>query len=224
MASFTVGISGTSGYQLIMSVDQSSQDVGANTSYDNIVLYVHQTAGSGIWGSGSWSANVNGTAYGAGFGYDYRSVDDVVVLDTYLTVAHAQDGTKTTAFSGAVDMQNSPYATTGNSSGTLTQTTINRYAAISVFTVTPITDVGFTINVTTDVTCDLLEYSIDNGSNYTSVSGEFTTKSQAVVGLISGTLYPVKVRVRRKDSQLKTTSSVVNATTLVQNNFFDLGF
>lgn len=141
--------------------------------------------------------------------------------DVYIN--HNSDGTKTANFQAYHNAANSPYLTTATVSFNYTLPTIARNATLTQFTATPITDEGWTFNVGTDVTCDLLEYSLDNGSNWTtSYSGDFTSRTIAITGKPSGTAYTTKVRVRRKDSGLKTTSDALIVTTLEQNNF--MGF
>ena len=221
MASFTATISGTSGYQLIMQVTESTLDIANNRSLVAIYMYVHQTGGSGIWGSGTYSASVNGTPYSGGFSYDFRSEDDHVLINTTQWVTHDADGSKTISFSGSVDMANSPYATTGNGSSTLALTTFDLYAAVSTFTITNVAITTFDMNVTTDATCSLLEYSLNDGSSYTTgYSGSYTSKTLNITGLTPGTLYQCKVRITKSDSGRTTVSSRVEATTLTVG-FFD---
>lgn len=105
-------------------------------------------------------------------------------------------------------------------SGSSSFTTLG-YAVISPFTVTA-TDTVITGDVTVDETCDLLEYKLDGGSWIQAFSGDYTSKTFDVEDLASGTDFTLQTRVRRKDSQLYTESSVENITTEIQNNF--IGF
>jgi hypothetical protein len=106
---------------------------------------------------------------------------------------------------------------------TFTMTTINRYAVITRGTIAT-TDVGITVPITTDATCDTIYLSLDNGSTYPYTSaGDFTSKSISTTGqLPSNTSYTCYVAAKRKDSQLITYSGPFTATTETQNNF--MGF
>jgi len=143
--------------------------------------------------------------------------------NTDVYISHNADGTKTANFQAYHNAANSPYVTTATVSFNYTLPTIARNAILTQFTATPITDEGWTFNVGADVTCDLLEYSLNNGGTYvTAFSGDFTTKTIVITGQTSDTAFTTRVRVRRKDSGLKTTSDALVVTTLAQNNF--MGF
>lgn len=143
--------------------------------------------------------------------------------NTDVYINHNPDGTKTANFQAYHNAAISPFVTTATVSFNYTLPTIIRNATLTQFTATPITDEGWIFNVGTDVTCDLLEYSLDNGANYTTAfSGDFTSRTVAITGQTSGTSFTTRVRVRRKDNQIKTTSDPLVVTTLEQNNF--MGF
>lgn len=227
MGSFQVAFGGTNGsaHFFNMTVTQISQDTAANTSTVNIVVTVGENTHAGYWdltGGPSYSATVNGTGYSGNFNYDWRAggAQSQQVLNTNLVVAHSSDGTKSISYSGSANLNNSPGLTTASGSSSMALTTINRYATINSFTVTPVTDTSLTLNATVSNTCSALEYSTNNGSSYTTSSGSFTSKSVTVSNLNSGTAYNCKVRVTRSDSGLKTTSSTVVGTTAIQNKFF----
>ena len=81
--------------------------------------------------------------------------------------------------------------------------------------VTNIGSSGFTISATSNVTCNIWDYSLDNGSTWTRISTtEGTSTSVNVTGLTPNTTYNVKVRERKKDNNIYGTSSTVSATTL----------
>ena len=218
-----LSISGIGNQYYFVDWQLASQDQAANTSTINWQNYFHFTTADAQLDNGDVVAG-GGTRYdvpGRVYNYvgNFTTRDQGISSGTF-TVTHNADGTYNLSVSGAIDV-----FSTGTSSGSQSWalTTIPRYATISTLTYTPITDVGFDINVTTDVTCDLLEYSLDNGSNYiTGFSGDFTSKTVTLSDKPSDTTYSVIVRVRRKDSQLKTTSSMTSVTTLAQNNF--MGF
>lgn len=129
-----------------------------------------------------------------------------------VTVTHKDDGTLSgyakavwTKASGA-----SNYCPNSGdvSTATTALTNIPRYAKITSFSVSKRDETSVTFNYATDVACDLIEYSKNNGSSW------FTLPSNKIVtGLSANTSYNFKLRVRRTDSQLKTTSDTVAQTT-----------
>ena len=74
---------------------------------------------------------------------------------------------------------------------------------------------GFTISASSNVTCNIWDYSLDNGSTWTRISTtEGTSTSVTVTGLSPNTTYNVKVRARKKSNNIYGTSSAVSVTTL----------
>lgn len=129
-----------------------------------------------------------------------------------VTVTHKDDGTLSgyakavwTKASGA-----SNYCPNSGdvSTATTALTNIPRYAKITSFSVSKRDETSVTFNYATDVACDLAEYSKDNGSTWANLPN-----TAIVSGLSANTAYNFKLRVRRTDSQLKTTSDTVAQTT-----------
>jgi hypothetical protein len=216
-----VAYSGTSGYafRLRLTATVLSQADMRRVSTATYVWNTDPTSGSLTWDGTTSGRTMNG--------YDYRNgaMGPFYFTESYtdVYVNHNADGTKTANFQAYHNGANSPYLTTATVSFNYTLPTIARNATLTQFTASPITDEGWTFNVGSDVTCDLLEYSLDNGSNWTTAySGDFTSRTIAITGKPSDTSYTTKVRVRRKDSGLKTTSDALVVTTLAQNNF--MGF
>lgn len=216
----------SNGYQFRITLTDTNVNPGGNNTSQVAWTIEHYQGTTRYNGAMNRYLTVDGTnVYAVNGTYDTTVFPTnswwTVASGTSAAITHTADGTKTISihfyWSGTSG---------GFGPGTVDQTwnftlqAIPRYAAISSFTSSAITDVGFTLNVVTDVTCDQVEYSVDNGSNYTTVSGDFTTKALMLGGTYrSETLFPCYVRVRRKDSQLKTTSSLLNVTTLGQNTF-----
>lgn len=226
-----VAYSGTYGfaYRLRLTVSVLSQDTFNNRSLVRLVPDMRETtAGYEAFNNNTTTGTVtyDGSSSGISLSsYDFRGAlaGPYYFNTTDVYINHNADGTKTANFQAYHNAANSPYVTTATVSFNYTLPTIARNATLTQFTATPITDSGFTINVGTDVICDLLEYSLDNGANYTtSFSGDFTSRTIVLTDLPSDTTYQVRVRVRRKDSQVKTTSDALAVTTLSQNNF--MGF
>ena len=201
----------------------ATQSIAGNYSVVTANLYLVLTGGTSTNATETGNITIDGTVYGFNNGNQVRGTNSTTLIaSASKTVNHNADGTKSFSISTSFT---SGWVTFGTvtGSGTFTLDTIPRYATINSFTSSAVTDVGFTLNVTVDATCDQIQYSVDNGANYTTVAGDFTTKAIVVnSNLASNTTFPCKVIVRRKDSQLTTTSSVLNVTTLAQDNF--MGF
>jgi len=222
MAQITATFNGTNGsrYQGYLNYDETVVDTANNRSYIELSLYI-----------GSNNASYSFFGYN-NFGYIY--VDGGQVASGNYTgtvntsadficswggwINHNNDGTKSITISYTI---NSGYAGTSTASTGWALTNIARYANFTSLSATSITDVGFTANFNVDATCDRYAISLNNGSTYGDwVNGDFTSRSVAVGGnLASNTAIQWKVKVRRKDSQLETTSSTQTATTLPQSNF-----
>jgi hypothetical protein len=91
--------------------------------------------------------------------------------------------------------------------------TIPRYATINSYNLTTASMTSLNVSWSANVTCDQVQYRIGSGSWVTAQTGDRTSGSFSITGLTPGTQYSIKIRVRRKDSQLYTESSAKNATT-----------
>lgn len=87
--------------------------------------------------------------------------------------------------------------------------TISRYATITEYKINYVTQDTIQVKWNANVNCSELQYSLNNGS-WVSLYG--TTFN--ITGLKSGTTYNVKIRVKRADSGLWTTSGTLTTTTL----------
>lgn len=131
-----------------------------------------------------------------------------------LTVEHDDDGEKTIACSATIDMASGTYSPGDFSlSGNLELTDILRYATANQSLKTK-TSSSISINWSSDSTIDYIWYSKDNGSTWTGINvTDGTSGSYTISSLSANTTYKIKTRVRRKDSQLTTDSSVLSVTT-----------
>jgi hypothetical protein len=215
------------GYKFRITLTDSNVNTGNNTSTVDWVIE-HYQANYEYSGTMNRFLTIDGqTVYSFNNNYDTTPYAFytwwTVASGTTSAITHNQDGTKSVSVQFYWSGLSGGFGPgTVDQTWTFTLVTINRYAAFTSLTYTPITDVGFTINATVDNTCDLFEYSLNNGSSYTALSGDFTTKTVVLSDLPSDTTYQVISRVRRKDSQLKTTSGMTSVTTATQNNF--MGF
>lgn len=103
-------------------------------------------------------------------------------------------------------------------SNTLTITTPSGHTSITQFVVNKVEGRSDQLKITWAAgnACDYGWYSTDNGKTWT---GGLSYPDQIISGLSGGTSYNVKIRVRRKDSQMTTDSSTVAQTTYTQTKF-----
>lgn len=218
----------SNGYKFRITLTDVNVSIPGNTSQVAWVIE-HYQASTNYNGTMNRYLDINGQLV-----YNYNNTYNTtgypwnswwtVASGTSAAIAHNPDGSKTISvhfyWSGTSG---------GYGPGTVDQwfsfalTTIPRYAVITGNTATP-SDVGFSLAVTTDSTCDTLAVSIDNGATYPySFSGDFTSKTVSIGGnLQSGKLFNCYTGVKRKDSQLWSYSAPYTVTTNQQNNF--MGF
>ena len=154
----------------------------------------------------------------AGETVNSRSQDNRILITAGTVIAqgtkrvyHNTDGTK--SFSASVSASIYTYATNCTGSGSWTLNTIPRYAN-AVPTLTARTETTLSISWTADGIVDQFQYSIDNGGTWsTATDPNASTGSFSVSGLTANTAYNVKLKARRKDSQLTNESSAVSMST-----------
>ena len=174
----------------------------AYNGYDNQCPYVvkYNNSGGSVVASGNKSFGNNTTTE--------------LASGTITGYKHNEDG------SGSITLY--AHYTTGVSPSTAETTTtiqltkIKRYASITTFEITDITSNSFGVNWNTDVDCDRLEYSLNNG--------EWRTPSYSnglyfrVENLEAATNYNIKIRIKKTDTQLWTTSDSKSVSTLKKEN------
>lgn len=218
--------SSQSNYTLILEVWENSTNVSANTS--NVGWELRLRANSYYFSGYNVNRTVvvNGTTVLNSSGnVSFSGVGQTITLGSgSTTVSHNADGTKTISSSASMSTSTSPSYLPGNAScsGNLTLSTIPRYATITSFTTPTLTDDKITFDWTSSHTVNAVSWwssAYDGGTHHdTSASG--TSFSQTLTNLPSAKQYDITVAVRRADSNLWTTSSTINVTTLSQNNIF----
>lgn len=134
-----------------------------------------------------------------------------VLLKTYtVRVSHNSNGTKTGVELKATWRFSGTYS--GVSIGTITAKTtvdldtIDRAAPTVSCSTSVVSSSSLTVTATASTTCDVWEYSLDNGSTWTQFSTtSATSQSKTLTGLTSKS-YSIKVRARKKSNQVKGTS------------------
>lgn len=216
----TVAGSGTSRIRIEWQL--ASQNVGGNYSTINWQAYVDFFGCDAELDNGGVGSSVGTVWANGGRVYNYTgnfSNHTVGLASGSFNIGHNSDGTQSISFNGHIAV----YASgTSSGSGSWSLPTIPRYANFTGISFTSVNDVGFNINVSVDSVCNLLQYSLDGGSTWTSINANFTSYTVPLTGLKSNQTYNVQLLVRRSDSGLTTTSGVYNVTTSPQNGFFGL--
>ena len=197
------------GYQV------NSQSIANNTSSITLRLQVRSINSSYCTYGYNQTTTIDGTALSAK-SFDMRDTNTWQTFgERTITVSHDSTGKYSASKSGS-------FTTTGNStwnlksgsaSVTVAPATIPRYAT-SNQSLASRTSSSITMNWSSDSTCDYIWYSKDGGSNWVGIDvTDGTSGSYTISGLASNTTYSIKTRVRRKDSQLTTDSSVLSVAT-----------
>lgn len=153
MASYTSNLSSNSNYDVTLNVDQSSQNVGANTSNISWSLVVRKKSGSGYWASDSnastFSVKIDGTTVSSGqksYNFTNSTPQSITVASGTRTISHGSDGSKSIACSASWK-DNKNGLGTGSPSGTLTLTTIPRATQPTLSSTTVALGSSITINL-----------------------------------------------------------------------------
>lgn len=138
------------------------------------------------------------------------------VLSTWTgDIKHDDNGKKTSTFDCLFEANSSVSYLPGTNTigGIGVMTDIPRYGT-SNQSLKSKTETSITMNWSSDSTVDYIWYSINNGSSWTGVDvADGSSGSYTINNLTANTVYNIKTRIRRKDSQLTTDSSVLSVTT-----------
>lgn len=213
MASITFGKSGTRPY-CVLTVTEQSQSIPNNTttvSWSLVLVRPYYVSSSA---TKSWSVTINGKTYN-GSGSIGGSGNKTLLSGTQ-NIPHNSDGTKTLAFSGQCQLDltwSGTWIGTISGNGSMVLTKIPRYATVSQ-SLQAKTETSVSISWASDSTVDYIWYSTNNGSTWTGIDvADGFLGTYTIGGLSANTTYQIKTRVRRKDSQLTTDSTVLAVTT-----------
>lgn len=187
----------------------------ANSSNVTVTFQIRRTdyamIGYNYEGNAYWRISCDGQSTGNKyftFDWNYHPQNQWWTVGSHtFTVAHNGDGSKHIGFDGYYYTGISPSDLGASGSATLTK--IPRYANITSFKNTETTVNSATFYWTADSNCDVLQYSLNNGSTWSNASGS----TFSISGLSPGTNYNIKIKVRRTDSGLYTTSNNISFTT-----------
>lgn len=176
---------------------------GGQENYSNvtITMQIRRTDYAMIGHSSSayWYINCNGTASGnhsLTFNWNNTPAGTWWTVGSYsFKIPHNSDGSKTISCTGGFYTNISPASF--SASGSFTLTKIGRYANITAYTLSDITQTSVRITWNADAACDSVAYMIE-GKQWVYLTG----LSFDVTGLDPGKDYKIKISVKRKDSQL----------------------
>lgn len=224
MAIFTVKYSGEYGakyYEFKAEATESDINIANNTSKVTVNIYLRRTnvssAGAFNLDGTGWSITIDGTTSNGSSAWDTRNSSDWKWLGSASkTITHNSDGSKSITISASHTGNSASGASKmGNASGsgTFNLTKIARYATVSQSLNTKTLN-SIKMNWSSDSTIDYIWYSKDNGGSWTGVDvADGKSGTYTITGLTYNTKYNIKTRVKRKDSQLTTDSSVLAVTT-----------
>lgn len=209
----TFGKSGTRPYG-VLTVTETATSATNNTSTLSIKLVLKRPSSISSSATKTASCTVNGTTYS--WSGTIGGSGDKTLISKTLVVTHNNDGSKSINLSASIKLDISWSGTqlgTISGSGTMTLTTLPRYASVSQ-SLASRTETTATMRWSSDSTIDYIWYSTNNGSSWTGINvTDGTSGSYTISGLKANTTYQVKTRVRNKASQLTTDSSALSVTT-----------
>lgn len=208
----TGGASGKPEYGIRLRYKANSNSASTNKTNITVQLQVRTTKSAYNTYGPNQTTTIQGTALSAKKISKFTVNSWVTFGERTFDVAHESNGTKTITLSGSftTTATTSSYGQYALKSGSVSVSvelpTIPRYAAITAFSLSRTINT-ITMSYSVDSTIDSTQYSLNNGSWTAYPSGGIIT------GLSPATTYNVKIRVKRTDSQLWTTTDNKSITT-----------
>ena len=209
-------------------VEENSTNIANNTSNITVRVQVWRTnSGYTSYGTGTCYCTIDGANYSQSISpsqkFTYNSYTEVFYRN--LDIPHNSDGSKTIWVSAYI----SHSVFSSSSQGfNVTLSNIPRYATANQ-SLSSKTETSITINWWSDNTVDYIWYSSNGGSSWTGLDvSDGTGGAYTISGLSADTTYSIQTRVRRKDSQLTSDSSIMSVPTYaypyaVTSNNFKIG-
>lgn len=208
----TSGASGKPEYGIRLRYKANNNSASTNKTNITVQLQVRTTKSSYNTYGPNQTTTIQGTALSAKKISKFTVNSWVTFGERTFDVEHESSGMKTITLSGSfiTTATTSSYGQYALKSGSVSVSvelpTIPRYAAITAFSLSRTINT-ITMSYSVDSTIDSTQYSLNNGSWTAYPSGGIIT------GLSPATTYNVKIRVKRTDSQLWTTTDNKSITT-----------
>lgn len=203
-------------------VRETATNVIANTSTLRITVYAWRTNDYTTNYGGGCNVKIDGTARGYQY-WDwnekpvYYDSDTVLYDEENIVINHNSDGTKSINVQATCEWyaDGSIYIDSPYQGFDITLTALDRGAPSVYHSVSSIGVNSFVINASANSNCDMWDYSIDNGANWTRFSNTVgTSASVTVTGLSPNTTYNTRVRARRQYNTVWGYYGPVSAKTL----------
>lgn len=160
------------------------------------------------YGTFNGSISINGSAGGISqYITLYANNSWVNVGSRTVTVGHDNDGSKSTSIAASGGISGTSFGSSSTSNGVALDK-IPRYANITIWKNTSVTQTSATFQWSADAACSAVHYMIGNGPWIGTSGNTFTIPS-----LAPNTSYSVKIKVQRMDSGLETTSNTITVKT-----------
>lgn len=203
-------------------VRETATNVIANTSTLRITVYAWRTNEYTTNYGGGCNVKIDGTARGYqywnwGDKPVYYDSDTVLYDEENIVINHNSDGTKSINVQATCEWyaDGSIYIDSPYQGFDITLTALDRGAPSVYHSVSSIGVNSFVISASTNSNCDMWDYSIDNGANWTRFSNTVgTSASVTVTGLSPNTTYNTRVRARRQYNTVWGYYGPVQAKTL----------
>lgn len=203
-------------------VRETATNVIANTSTLRITVYAWRTNEYTTNYGGGCNVKIDGTARGYqywnwGDKPVYYDSDTVLYDEENIVINHNSDGTKSINVQATCEWyaDGSIYIDSPYQGFDITLTALDRGAPSVYHSVSSIGVNSFVISASTNSNCDMWDYSIDNGANWTRFSNTVgTSASVTVTGLSPNTTYNTRVRARRQYNTVWGYYGPVSAKTL----------
>lgn len=208
----TSGASGKPAYGIRLRYKANSNSASTNKTNITVQLQVRTTKSSYNTYGPNQTTTIQGTALSAKKISKFTVNSWVTFGERTFDIEHESSGTKTITLSGSfiTTATTSSYGQYALKSGSISVSvelpTIPRYATITAFSLSKTINT-ITMSYSVNSTIDSTQYSLNNGSWTAYPSGGIIT------GLSPATTYNVKIRVKRTDSQLWTTTDNKSITT-----------
>lgn len=226
MATIT-GYGSKHSHEFKLTVDETSTSVANNTSEISFSFTIYKASYSWSgWNSITYTITINGTSY-TGTIPSYSAGSAMTIRTGMQTIAHNDDGTKSISYSFSVSDGSGQSYTCGSASasGTMSLSTIARYANLTRLEVKSKTVNSITLSYTTDKSAWLF-VNLNNGEGYlnggepfksNTTSGELTIyyKDRASTKKLDpNTSYKISVlcRALNRDSEIDTQKDIQVST------------
>ena len=203
---------GTSNQYITGRVRWSSKSNGSSANTSTVTAYLDYMKSSSstaaTYGTFKGAISINGSSGSISKSLTLSANNSWVnVGSRTVTVAHNSDGSKSIAIAASGGISGTSFSSSSTSKSVALDK-IPRYASITIWKNTAVTQTSATFQWAANASCNAVSYMIGNGSWVATSGSTFT-----ISNLAPNTSYSVKIKVRRADSGLETTSGAVTVKT-----------